>query len=303
MISIIDYLKSLVPSAERREMLSTLTALRNEHNDTLMPVVNEVREQLSGHQFQSKLYKDFDLRLRRHVQFNQPAMDLVLKAVENLQSIFPFLEKEIHSNFGPQIATAALTYDSVNVLRYLDSVAFYIRYARKFLLKVVADEAAALGGTKPDWVRGELDYLDQNLDNFAGLLLAMLKSEGELRAVFRKVSTAVVDEATSDLAMKSLGNDKIDPLKLSQFSPQKNWLMSFGKMLAEWQVNRYRSGKEDLAALQMRLQELRELQASGKASPVVQKAIGNLEDRIGKLDAKLNEIEEAAREDRGVLTQ
>ncbi|MNF40541.1 hypothetical protein D3C87_1092480 [compost metagenome] len=301
MNSIIEYLKSLVPSSERREMLSVLAGLRDEHNDTLMPVVNEVRELLTDHQFKSMLYKNFEIRLRRHVQFNQPAIGLVIKAIENLQSVFPFLEKEIQSNFGPQIATASLTYDSVNVLRYLDSVAFYIRYARKFLLKVVADEAAALGGTKPDWVRGELEYLDQNLDNFAGLLTAMLKSEGELRQVFRKVSTAMVDEATSDLALKSLGNDKIDPMKLANFSPQKNWLLSLGKALAEWQVNRYRAGKEDLAALQMRLQEMRELQASGKASPAVQKAIGRLEERIGKLDAKLNEIEEEARDERGVM--
>ncbi|MNC28989.1 hypothetical protein D3C75_772210 [compost metagenome] len=77
--------------------------------------------------------------------------------------------------------------------------------------------------------------------------------------------------------------------------------MSLGKALAEWQVNRYRPGKEDLAALQMRLQEMRELQASGKASPAVQKAIGRLEERIGKLDAKLNEIEEEARDERGLM--
>lgn len=296
MNAIIEYIKKLVPLCERREMLLALKGLRDEHNDTLMPVIAEIREQLTDHQFTSKLYKDYEIRLRRHINYNQPPITLLLRSIENLQALFPFIEKEINENFGPQVATASMSYDSVNVLRFLDSVAFYIRYSRKFLLRVVAEEATAVGGTRQDLVRGELEYLDENLDNFCGLFPSMIKSEGELRQVFRKVSTAVVDEATSDLAFKSLGSEKIDPLKLANFSPQKNWLMSLGKMYAEWQVARYRSGKEDLAALQMRLQEMRELVAGGKASPAVQVAVKRLEERISKLDAKLAKVEEDAQE-------
>lgn len=296
MASILDYLKNLKPLYERREMLNTLTSLRDEHNDSLMPVVRDIAETFNGHSFKSQLYKDYEQNLRKHATFNQPAILLVLKSIENLQTVFPFLEKEIRENFGPQIATASMTYDSVNVLRYLDSVAFYIRYARKFLLKVVADESAQIGGTKPTWVRGELEYLDKNVANFAGLLVTMLKNDGELRQAFRKVSTAVVDGETADLAFKTLGQDKIDPLRLVAFSPQKNILMSLGKTIVEWQVNRYRAAKEDLTALQMRLQEMRELQSSGKASPAVQNAIKKLEERVTKLDTKLAEMEEDARE-------
>jgi hypothetical protein len=293
---IIDYLKKLMPLCERREMLLALKGLRDEHNDTLMPVLNELREQFTDHQFKSKLYKDYEIRLRRYINFNQQPMALVLRSIENLQALFPFIEKEINENFGPQVATASMTYDSVNVLRFLDSVAFYIRYARKFLLRVVAEESMAIGGTRQELVRGEMEYLEENLDNFCGLFPSMIKTEGELRQVFRKVSTALVDEATSDLAFKTLGNEKIDPLRLANFSPQKNWLMSLGKAYAEWQVARYRSGKEDLAALQMRLAEMSELVRSGKASPAVQTQVKRLEDRISKLDAKLAKVEEDAQE-------
>lgn len=300
MTSIIAYLKSLVPTCERRDLLNAVSSLRDEHNETLMPVVREITELLSSHNFTSKLYKDYDLALRRTINFNQPAISVLVRSIENLQNVFPFLEKEIRDNFGPQVATASLTYDSVNILRYLDSVSFYVRYARRFLLKVVADESVQLGGTRPDWTRAEYEYLEQNIANFAGLLPTMLKSDGELKQVFRKVSTAVVDESTADLALKSLGQERIDPMKLANFSPQQNWLLSLGKAIVEWQVARYRSGKEDLTALQMRLQELRELQATGKASPVVQAQIKKLELRTEKLNAKLEELEEDARESNGV---
>ncbi|ARV77261.1 virion structural protein [Pseudomonas phage Noxifer] len=303
MKAIIDYLKSLVPVCERSDMLKIVSGLRDEHNDSLMPVLQTIRETLGDKPLTSKLYKDYEIRLRRYVNYgnNQSALGLLLKSLENMQALFPFVEKEIREHFGPQVATASLTYDSVNVLRFLDSMALYIRYGRKFLLKVIADESAALGGTRPELVRGEQEYLDNNLDNFAGLFPAMLKTEGELRAIFRKVSTAMVDEATSDLAYSSLGGEKIDPLRLANFSPQKNWLMGLGRAWVEWQVARHRSAKEDLIALQMRLQELKELQDSGKASPAVQKMIGNLQDRITKMDSKLNKVEEDALEDRSVL--
>lgn len=296
MSSIIDYVKNLLPVYERRDLLSTLTGLQNEHNDTLMPIVNDIREVFKGHTYKSKLYLGFEQRLRRHVNFNQPAMDLLMQSIERIQANIPFLEREIRANFSVSVATDGLTYDSVNVLRYLEAVGFYVRYARKFLLKVLADEATLLGGTPPNWVKGELEYLDNNLDNFVGLFTSINMPESELKQTFRKVTTAVVDAETNDLAVRSLGNSKVDPMRLAHFSPQRNWILSIGKTLVEWQVNRYRAAKEDLVALQMRLQEMRELQASGKASPKIQGMIVQLERRVSKLDAKIAEIEEDARE-------
>jgi hypothetical protein len=299
MKSILDYLRGLVPLYERRELLNVVNSLRDEHTEYLMPTVQQIRDLLGDHQFTSKLYKSYEISLRRHINYNQPAITLLVRSIENLQALFPFLEKEIREHFGPQIASGSMSYDAVNVMRYLDSVGFYVRYARKFLIKIVADESVAAGGTPQELVKGEREYLEQNLENFAGLMVAMIKSEGELRQIFRKVSTAVVDSATADLAFKSLGNEKIDPLKLANFSPQQNWLMSIGRSWVEWQVARHKSAKDDLAALQMRLAEFEELKKSGKASPAVQKAIVKLEDRISKLDAQLKKVEEDARDEQG----
>lgn len=298
---ILDYLRGLLPLYERRELLNVINSLRDEHTECLMPAVQQVRDLLGDHTFTSKLYGEYEVQLRRQINYNQPAITLLVKSIENLQALFPFLEKEVRDHFGPQIASGSMTYDAVNVMRYLDSVGFYVRYARKFLLKIVADEATALGGTPQDLVKGEREYLEQNLANFAGLLPSMIKSEGELRQTFRKVSTAVVDSATADLAFTSLGKDKIDPLRIANFSPQENWLMSVGRMWVEWQVARHKSAQEDLAALKMRLVELEELKRNGKASPAVQKAIGRLEDRISKLDARLKKVEEDAREEQGMV--
>lgn len=298
MNSIITYIKSLLPVYERRDLLAVLSQIQTEHAESLIPVISEIRELSQDRTFTSKLYKQYEGHLRKHINSRQSGMELLLLSLERIQANLPVMEKEVRTNFGVQVATAGITYDSVNVLRYLDSVAFYIRYARKFMLKVVADESQALGGTRPNWVRAELEYLDDNLENFAGLFTAMFQSESELKQTFRKVSTAVVDEDTVDLAVRSLGSQKVDPMRLANFSPQRNWIFSIGKTLTEWQINRYRSAKADLAALQMRLQEMRELEQSGKASPKMQKVIVELEKRVEKLDAKIAHIEEDARAER-----
>src|SRR5690606_35761767 len=154
---ILDYIKKLLPVTDRKDILSIVEQLRDEHNETIMPVVQELSELLANRKFKSKLYITYDQRLRTHVNVKGTAFEALIQSLERLQSLFPFLEKEIREQFGPQVAADSLTYDEVNVLRYLESVGFYIRYARKFLLKVLADEAAAIGGTQPNWVRAEVN--------------------------------------------------------------------------------------------------------------------------------------------------
>lgn len=292
-MSVIEYIKSLAPVSERRDVQTLLVNLQDELNDTLIPVVQEVRESFTGHAFKSGLYSSYEKALRRHVNFNSPAINLLLDSIEKIQANFPFLEKEVNQMFSVQFSSTNMQYNSVNLLRYIESTAFYVRYARKFLLNLVAEETVAAGaGTPPQWCKAEKEYLMSNLENFAGLFDAMQKSESELRSIFSKVSNAQIDEGTAEIAARSLGQSRIDPMRLNNFSPQRNWIFALGKAITEWQHRRHLAAKEELLALQLRLQEWNEIKASGRASPRHQAAIVRLEDRIEKLDSRIQETEE-----------
>lgn len=292
-MSVIDYVKKLLPVSERRDVETTLNNLQIELNNYLIPVIADVRESFSNHSFKSPLYASYEKALRKYINYNQPAINLMLDSLESIQRNFPFLEREVKQMFSVQFSTSNMQYNSVNLLRYIDAVGFYIRYARKFLLNLLADEAVATGsGTPSKWCAAEKEYLMSNLDNFAGLLDAMLKSESELRATFNKVSNAQVDEATAEIAARQLGQSRIDPLRVANFSPQRNWIFSLGKALAEWSHNRHLAAKEDLVAMQFRLREWKEIQANGNASPRLQSEIVKLEQRIEKLDSRIQETEE-----------
>jgi hypothetical protein len=291
MSTIIEYLRQLAPVYERRDLLNTLTQLQDEHKDTLTPLVTDLREVFGGFKFRSETYGRFEQALRRHVNYNQSAVDMVLASLEQLQKNYPFLEKEVKRLFSIQFSTANITYDRVNLMRYIESASFYVRFARKLLLVLVAEEAVFVGKATPaGWSRAEREYLLENMSAFAGLFTAINLSESDLRNHMARVSNAEVNEETYDVAIKSLGNTKLDPMRLAGFSPQSNWVFSLGKAYAEWQVKRYKASVDEHLALQLRLQELRELAAGGNASPKLQRLIQHTEQRIEKIDFAMSKI-------------
>jgi len=294
METILSYIKTLAPVYERRDLLAALNQIQEEHSATVTPIVQTFRETMQGFEYRSPLNKAFNSQFAKVVNHgrNVPIV-LVLDSLDQLQSNYPFLEKEIRRLFSIQFTTTAISYDRVNMLRYIESIAFYVRYARKLLLNIVADEAALLGGTKSDWSKAEKAWIVDNMPNFCGMFDAINKPEGQLKSVLSSVSSAEIDEATVELASKSLGQKGIDPMRLAQFSPQRNPLLSVGKWMAELQVKRHKAAKEELYALQLRLQELREIQAEGKVKPNLQLFIKQTEDRIGKLDYQIVQFEEA----------
>lgn len=293
-MDILSHVRALVPTFERNELLRTLQNLQDEHAETLMPLVQDLRDTFAEHQFISPLLDQYRMALGRYVNLGgvNPLM-LMLTSLERLQANFPYLEREVKSRFSISFTTANLTYDRANVMRYIETVGFYIRYARKFILFVVADEARGKGKATPaEWNRGEREWISSNLGAFAGMLNAINLTEHELKAAINKVSNAEITEETYDVAVRSLGTGKLDPMRIAGFSPTDNYIFSFGKAIVEWQNKRFQAAKDELYATQLRLQEMREMAQGGNASPKLQVLIKTTEGRVEKLDAQIAEIEE-----------
>lgn len=293
MENIISYLRSLAPVYERADLLRALNQIQREHSETVTPVTNGLRETFGSFEFKSQLYKQFAQALSRHVNYgnNNPVL-LVIDSLDQLQRNYPFLEKEVRRLFSIHITTANITYDRVTLLRYIEGIAFYLRYARKFFLNLVAEEAAVLGGQPTDWCKAEKVWMAENMLPFVALCEKVNKTDSQLKQLFSQASSAEVNEETAEMAVKTLGVRGTDPLRLGFQTPQRNVLVALGKLMAELQVKRYKAAKEELYGLQLRLQEMRELMASGKAKPQLQKLITLTEQRIEELDAKVAKFEE-----------
>lgn len=296
-MTILDYVRRLSPTYERKEVMGVLRQLREEMRDYTLPIAKDAQEAFVDHTFKSAYTRELTQAMRKRVMFQGSPLDILVISLERLDSNIDVLEKEVKKKFAFQFSTANITYDRVELLRYIESALFYTKYFRKLLLRLVAEEAIALGSAAPlRWAKAERMWLDNNLKAFVELYPAMAKDSRDLTKTLANTATAEIDEATVETAEKTLGH-KLDPMRLNAISANHNPFFIVGKMLAELQVKQYQATKEESQALQLRLQELREIQGGGDTSPKLQKLIHHTENRIEQLDYRIHQIEEDNRMD------
>lgn len=294
-MSLLPFIRSLPAVLERRQVLQLVDQLKLEYDDTISPFLDDVRESLAGKPLKSVLNKRMNTVMHRHVNFQGESLHLILNNLTNIRGYFEPLERDIKSAFSVQFTNVNLSFDRANVLKFIEALAFYIRYARKYILFLVAQESLAVGkATVTKWSPAETEWVETNMDNFAGLYLTFSMPPSEFKARLQKSSNAMIEEATYQVAMQSLGAQKTDPFTLDGFSPRHNPFMMFGKFVAEMQIVRYKEAKEEFYGLQLRLQELNDLAAGQPANPVYQKQIQAYEKRISEYEYDFHLLEEKA---------
>lgn len=292
----IDYIKSLAPSTERRELLNQLDDLKDEYDSSLAPILDLAEELLLGMEHKSFLYKAYADQVGRSINYRGDPLQLFFESLSNVRANMEVLQETIRNLFSFQFTNTGLTFNRANVLKYLEALNFYIRYGRKFLLFMIAQETMARGKAAPmKWTRAENDWVRDHMTEFVSLYPAMSLKPAELKARFKQASTAEVNEETYELAVRSLGQAQIDPCRLDGFSPQNSPFLILGKYMAEMRVKRFQAAKEEYFGMQLRLQELRESVEGKPASPVLQKQIEQYEKRISDYEFEIAQIEEEAR--------
>lgn len=294
-MSILAFIESMPAVMERRSVLNALEQLKMEYDDTLAPFIDDVRTAFDTVQPKSVLVKRMDTITRRYVSFQGNSFSLVLNNLANIRNAFPIIEKDVRTAFSVQFTNNNMSFERANVLKFIEALAFYIRYGRKFILFAIAQESMALGkATSPKWTPAESEWVDDNMDQFAGLFVTMSLPPDQFKARLQKASNAIVDADTFAIAQQSLGVQKTDPLEMDGFSPRQNFFMMAGKFLAELQVSRYQEAKEESYGLQLRLAELQDIAKGAPSNPVIQKQIQAYEKRISEYAFEMRRIEEKA---------
>lgn len=292
-MNILEYVGFLQPVMEKRELLKDLDQIHMEYVDTLLPVLDEVEEAFNQLVPKSNFYKKFDMRVKRSISSSDQSLALVFQSIRNTKNVIEVTKKEVKDKLGIQFTNKGLTFSKANIIKMVDALAFYTKYSRKFLLVLVANEAATLGNsTKETWSPAEREYVENSLHQFISLMPTMCKSIAELKQAFNNASDAVVEAETYNLSNRSISLDKLDPLLLENFSPRSSPFVSFGKWRAEVKHKRYLLAKEELYGLQLRLEELRSLKAQEPTNPVIQKQIQAYEKRISDYEYDISKIEE-----------
>lgn len=288
MSSILDYVKDLPTVFERRNLLNALVELRDEYNDTLSPNVQPFREWYENDKTlaANPLCKDYSRQVRAAINMNGDPVLNMFDTLDNIAGYFDILINEIRSLFSIQFTNASITYRRAYILNFVDSLSFYVRYARKFLMFLVSSTGGIVKFTKAD-----VEFIEQNIKAFAELYMAMSLGPNELKTKLQQVPEAEVNAETDALANNVFGVGKLDPALINHFSPQSNPFVFFGKLLAEYQHKRYLLAKEEYFFLQLKLQEYRERQ-QGNSTLTLEKTIKAYEDRINQYEYELSKYEE-----------
>lgn len=294
-MNILAFVQSLPSVTERRDLIKVLDQLAVEFDDTVGPIVSDMMEAFKDTPLKSNIAKRMDMVMHRYVNYQGSSLPTILEALINVRSCFEVIRKDVRNIFSVSFTNTNLSFDKANVLKFIEALAFYIRYARKYMLFLVAAETAMIGKAAPSsWTASELEWIDDNMDQFAGLYVAMSQPPVKFKARLNAASNAQVEESTYQLAQQSLGSSKTDPLEMAGFSPRSNPFVLFGRLLAEIQVHRYNLAKEEYYGLQLRLQELRDIAAGQGANPVIQKQIRQYEVRISDYEFEMAKTIEKA---------
>lgn len=296
MSSLLEYVGSLAPFKERKDLLNQISDLADEFDDSVAPMLSEVRDLILSLEVKSQLGQKYIGDMQRTVNFRGNFLDLFFKSLENARGSIGVVTQEIRRTFGFQFTNTNLTVQRANLLKFVDALAFYIRWGRKFMLFMVTQEAQARGrATSSSWSPAEIDWVQSNMAQFIGLYPAMILTPNELKQKLSAAADVEINAETYDLAVRSLGDGKMDPMRMAGFSPQRNPMLSLGKRVVEWRVARFKAAEEEYKALQHRTLELRDMLANNPSSPVLQRQIKLYEERLSEYEFDIAAVENSAR--------
>jgi hypothetical protein len=294
-MNLLDYVTKFPPVFERKAVLNTLSQLEEEYSTTLGSLLDDVEPVIVGNVGKSNMAARYRAALQRRVNTQGDPMVYLFASLRNLPSNFQVIEAEIKRLFAFQFTNTSLTVNRANVLRYVDALSFYIQYARKLLLIIVAEECQSLGRAAPlNWAPAEMQNFELGMPQFVELYLAMSLPADKLKQRLAQATDAEINIDTFDLATRTLGDARMDPLQMAGFSPQRNPLMLLGKYMAEMRVVKYDAAEDECRALKHRMMELQSQLAGNPTSPVLQTAIKKYEKRVSDYEFKMERIAKLA---------
>jgi hypothetical protein len=297
-MKIVEYVKSLLPSFDKREILENITFLQNDLSPTALQPFKDAGALFKSKGFQSKPAKDFNGLFQMRLK-SMRGMDFV-SAIYGILSDIPaklqILEGIVHSGFTGDVTRDGMTYQKASVLKYLEVVQFAACYSRKLLLKTMASDTFQLnevpGLIHSEMTQAESKWLQANQASFLEALGTLAMSTSEFKDQLESIPDITVIPDASANAAATIGASKLDPLKLGFIiTTWMNPIYHFRMAYAEWQVENYKMITEEKKALEFRLQALREAYDK-KQDPKLQQVITYTEGRISDHNRRLAQMQE-----------
>lgn len=291
------YISSLLPSFSKTRMMEDLNIMREELKTTTIPPYKSVVAAYGKRKFASVDIQAFEKQFENSVntKFRGNFLSIILQTLERMDDNMETMEKLVNAYYADDVMRDAMTFLKVNLIQYMETMSFTMRYSRRLLVWIVSAEITAVdkeSNEAPAMSPAELEWLNAHRQNFFAGLTIMSGEKAELEKRFKEVPDIVATKENIPMIEKTVGVLKTDPFNFGLIPVFLNPIYHVRMAIAEWQVNRYKAAQEEKKMLEFKLMHLKDLDA-GKKNPKLQEQIEYTEQRLAKLNYKLAQQEES----------
>ena len=297
-MDIAKFVNSLLPNIKKRSVMEDIRSIRDSVGEHTLPPYETAAQHFDNVGFASRQVKDFDREFLSQVdtRMRGNSIRLIYEALRYSQDHIDILENLAEREYNEEIASTALSYRKANLLQTVQSLSFMATYARSLLNWILAEEAYATdtpGSLPADKMikQPELEMLNAKKHAFYHTVTIFLQTAKELKKTILAIPDMLVNDESYAVAGKTLGLNKIDPMKFSLASVKLNPIYHVSMVVAEWQASRYKVAKEEQQMLELRLLQMT---SENRETPntKLEQNIEHTQDRLNKLKFKLKRLEE-----------
>lgn len=223
----------------------------------------------------------------------------IVHIAHNLKRVLANLdvaEKLVVANLSGQVSANGLTYKQAAVLQYINAIFLVSKYSRKWLNMIFTYESAQYenSGTvvEESLTRAERVWLEKTFPDFLSAYNSAIGDTDKVLQKLNEVPEITVSESNENALNSTVGISKLDPMKSGLIATKANPIFFIRMQIAEWQVARFNEAKEELRAIELRLQLLKELQQN-RPNAKLELAIRQAESRMQDKQADVARLEEA----------
>lgn len=292
-----EFIRGLKPLFKRNGVADALESIRDEISNTAIPYYETSAPLLQ--KGESALWKlaDKDLHQRLTRVRSGSWVENVHLALRNAVDLIPEIVKRVNKNLEIDVAADGLSFKEAVLVRLVESLSFYVGYARTLLRATIICESMP-GGDKAlgeFFTKNDIAYLTANMYGFAIATEVLCGQKQQILAGLDKIPDVIVsDEDGVGNGLYNAGNT--DPMRLGMWNPQmtNSWIYRFRIYRSEKEEAALQVAKEEAQALEYWILSLKQQQQNAGNDPKIQQQIEYHEDRLKTLRYNIKRKEEAA---------
>lgn len=297
-MSIENIKNQLVDIINKKDLVKSLEASTKELEDVVLKTAGESshffnRKEIKNQLLKTKIEQFF--RINSNIKADG-IFDAIVKRKTDILENLNFLRRMVEKEFEDKIAKDNLDYRQVNVLKIIDLLEFFNRYTLAFLTySYVLETATELKHDKyiqDSITKSQEKFINDNWLNYCNVCGIILCLNSDFNKKLESIKKIEVLDDNETVLRETMGINAVNPFT-NGFIPTKwNPIIWVRRIIADWQVSRYKALEDNVRLLEVRRLHLEKLRR-GEQDPVLEKTIKEVEDLLAIQQYKLDKLTKA----------